>query len=61
MTLACPPDNACQDRQVASRSYADLLRNRGFASLMGSSLMARLPLGMTGLAVVLLVSKHGSY
>lgn len=46
---------------MASRSYRDLLRNRGFVSLMGSSIVARLPLGMTSLAVVLLVSKHGSY
>jgi MFS family permease len=46
---------------VTSRSYAELLRNRGFASLMAFSIVARLPLGMTGLAVVLLVSRHGAY
>lgn len=46
---------------MTARSYADLLRVRGFASLMGYSLVARLPLGMISLAVVLLVSKHGAY
>ena len=46
---------------MTSRSYAELLRNRGFATLMGATVVARLPLSMTGLAVVLLVSKHGAY
>ena len=46
---------------MTSRSYADLLRNRDFVSLMGSSTVARLPLGMTNLAIVLLISKHGAY
>ena len=46
---------------MTARPYADLLRNRGFASLMGASLLARLPLGMTSLAIVLLVSKGGAY
>lgn len=46
---------------MTAPSYHDLLRNRGFASLMGFSLVARLPLGMTSLAVVLLVSRHGAY
>jgi MFS family permease len=46
---------------VKAGSYRDLLRNRGFASLMGFSIVARLPLGMTSLAVVLLVSRHGAY
>ena len=51
----------CEDGQVTARAYSDLLRNRGFASLMASSLVARLPLGMTSLAIVLLVSKNGAY
>ena len=46
---------------MAAGSYGDLLRNRGFPSLMGFSLLARLPLGMTSLAVALLVSSHGAY
>ena len=46
---------------MTSRSYRDLLTNRGFVSLMGASIVARLPLGMTSLAVVLLVSRHGAY
>lgn len=46
---------------MTTRSYLDLLRVPGFASLMGYSLVARLPLGMTGLAVVLLVTEHGAY
>lgn len=46
---------------MTARSYIDLLRVRGFASLMGYSLVARLPLGMTSLAIVLLVSEHGAY
>src|SRR5438105_4337752 len=52
---------SCEDGRVTARPYTDLLRNRGFATLMGSSLVARLPLGMTSLAIVLLVSKHGAY
>ncbi len=46
---------------MTAGSYADLLRTPGFASLMASSILARLPLGMTSLAIVLLVSKHGAY
>lgn len=46
---------------MTAQSYTGLLRVRGFASLMGFSLVARLPLGMTSLAVVLLVSEHGAY
>jgi MFS family permease len=46
---------------VTARAYSELLRNRGFASLMASTLVARLPLGMTSLAIVLLVSKNGAY
>lgn len=51
----------CEYERVTTRSYATLLRVRGFPSLMGFSLVARLPLGMTSLAVVLLVSQRGAY
>jgi len=56
-----PGVSSCKDEQVTASSYTDLLRSRGFASLIGASVVARLPLGMTSLAVVLLVSKHGAY
>lgn len=55
------PKPNCEYGRVTARSYATLLRVRGFPSLMGFSLVARLPLGMTSLAVVLLVSQHGAY
>lgn len=46
---------------MSVRRYAQLFGVPGFAYLMGTSVLARLPLGMTGLAIVLLVSGGGSY
>ncbi|MGH9056457.1 MAG: MFS transporter [Acidimicrobiales bacterium] len=46
---------------MSVRRYRQVMRVPGFNYLMGTSLLARLPLGMTSLAVVLLVSRGGSY
>ncbi|MGH9044500.1 MAG: MFS transporter [Acidimicrobiales bacterium] len=46
---------------MSVRTYTKLLRTPGVAYLMGTSLLGRVPNGMLSLALVLLVSRDGSY
>jgi MFS family permease len=51
-------------RRLASAGlgrYVQLFRVPGFGYLLGTSLLARLPEGMLGLAITLLVARNGSY
>src|SRR5918996_1365803 len=41
------------------RPYLDILRTQGVPRLLGSALLGRMPIGMAGLAIVLLVREAG--
>lgn len=48
--------------RTGATAYARVLRAPGLAWLLGTSMVGRLPVAMTGLAIVLRVSnRHGSY
>ncbi len=52
---------AVQRWTVTPSGYGALLRVRGIRWLLPTALLGRLPIAMTGLAITLLVTRHGTY